>query len=30
VVMADFFFYYFMSLSKGMPMELPTTYSGLV
>ncbi len=30
IVMADFFFYYFMSISKGQPMELPTTYSGLV
>ncbi|KAJ1437442.1 ER lumen protein retaining receptor-domain-containing protein [Ochromonadaceae sp. CCMP2298] len=30
LVMADFFFYYFMSISKGQPMELPTAYSGLV
>lgn len=30
VIMADYFFYYFKSLSKGQPMELPTTYSGLV
>jgi hypothetical protein len=30
LVMADFFFYYFMSISKGLPMELPTAYSGLV
>ena len=30
LVMADFFYYYFMSLSKGLPMELPTTYSGVV
>lgn len=30
LVMGDFFFYYFRSLSRGMPMELPTTYSGIV
>lgn len=30
LVMADFFFYYGMSLSKGQPMELPTAYSGIV
>mmetsp|Transcript_24838 Transcript_24838/g.41389 ORF Transcript_24838/g.41389 Transcript_24838/m.41389 type:complete len:292 (-) Transcript_24838:152-1027(-) len=30
LVMADFFFYYFMSISKGRPMELPTVYSGIV
>ncbi len=27
VIMADFFYYYFKSLSVGAPMELPTTYS---
>ena len=30
LVMADFFFYYAMSLSKGVPMELPTAYAGIV
>lgn len=30
VIMGDFFYYYFKSLSKGVPMELPTAYSGLV
>jgi ER lumen protein retaining receptor len=30
VIMADFFYYYFKSISKGLPMELPTTYSGVV
>ena len=29
-VMGDFFYYYFRSLSIGAPMELPTTYSGVV
>ena len=26
-IMADFFYYYFLSVSKGLPMELPTTQS---
>lgn len=26
-IMADFFYYYFVSLTKGLPMELPTTQS---
>ncbi len=32
VIMADFFYYYFKSLSKGVPMELPTSanYNSLV
>lgn len=30
VVMADFFYYYFKSISRGLPMELPTAYSGVV
>jgi hypothetical protein len=30
LIMGDFFYYYFKSLSKGLPMELPTTYSGVV
>eukprot|EP01038_Epipyxis_sp_PR26KG_P012497 gene12497-16765_t len=30
VVMADFFYYYFMSISKGLPMELPTAHHGFV
>jgi len=30
VIMADFFYYYFKSLTKGQPMELPTSYSALV
>lgn len=30
LVMADFFYYYFKSLSRGVPMELPTTYAGIV
>mmetsp|Transcript_6335 Transcript_6335/g.9555 ORF Transcript_6335/g.9555 Transcript_6335/m.9555 type:complete len:296 (-) Transcript_6335:175-1062(-) len=29
-IMADFFYYYFKSVSMGAPMELPTTYSGVV
>jgi len=30
LVMADFFYYYFKSVSKGLPMELPTsTTAGL-
>jgi hypothetical protein len=29
-IMADFFYYYFMSISKGTPMELPTTRGSLV
>jgi hypothetical protein len=29
-IMGDFFFYYFRSISQGAPMELPTTYSGIV
>lgn len=28
VIMADFFYYYFTSLSKGVPMQLPTTTIG--
>lgn len=28
VIMGDFFYYYFKSISKGSPMELPPTYSG--
>lgn len=30
LLMADFFFYYFQSIRKGQPMELPTTYAGIV
>jgi ER lumen protein retaining receptor len=30
VIMADFFYYYFRSISRGVPMELPTTYAGVV
>jgi ER lumen protein retaining receptor len=30
VVMADFFYYWFKSISKGVPMELPQTYSSVV
>lgn len=30
LIMADFFYYYFKSVTKGAPMELPTTYSGVV
>lgn len=30
VLLGDFFYYYFKSVSRGLPMELPTTYSGLV
>jgi len=30
IVMADFFYYYFMSLSRGTPMELPTSYNSFV
>jgi hypothetical protein len=26
-IMGDFFYYYFISLSRGLPMELPTTRS---
>ena len=29
VVMADFFYYYFKSLSQGLPMALPTTYHNM-
>ncbi|CAE7774093.1 KdelR [Symbiodinium microadriaticum] len=29
-IMGDFFYYYFRSVSQGTPMELPTTYSGVV
>ncbi len=28
LIMADFFYYYARSISRGAPMELPTTYSG--
>ena len=27
VIMGDFFYYYFKSLSRGLPMELPPTYA---
>jgi ER lumen protein retaining receptor len=30
VIMADFFYYYFKSLTKGLPMQLPSNYSGIV
>lgn len=30
VMLADFFYYYFKSISRGLPMELPTTYVGVV
>lgn len=30
VIMADFFYYWFKSISKGVPMELPQTYSSVV
>jgi ER lumen protein retaining receptor len=30
LLLADFFYYYFKSISKGVPMELPSTYSGIV
>lgn len=30
LIMADFFYYYFKSISRGLPMELPTSYSGIV
>jgi len=30
ILLGDFFYYYFKSISRGLPMELPTTYSGLV
>ena len=30
IVMADFFYYYIMSLSRGTQMELPTTYNNYV
>lgn len=29
-LMGDFFYYYFKSITRGLPMELPTTYSGVV
>lgn len=29
IIMGDFFYYYAKSLSKGVPMELPATYSNL-
>jgi hypothetical protein len=29
-MMADYFYYYFKSVSVGAPMELPTTYAGVV
>jgi len=28
IVMADYFYYYFRSMSKGVPMELPNSYAG--
>lgn len=30
LLMSDFFFYYFKSISRGLPMELPTSYSSIV
>jgi hypothetical protein len=27
ILLGDFFYYYFKSISRGLPMELPTTYS---
>lgn len=30
ILLGDFFYYYFKSISRGLPMELPTTYSGIV
>ena len=30
LLLADFFYYYFKSISKGLPMELPSTYAGIV
>lgn len=30
IIMGDFFYYYFKSITRGLPMELPTTYSGVV
>lgn len=29
-LMGDFFYYYFKSITRGLPMELPTSYSGVV
>lgn len=30
IVMGDFFYYYFQSISQGLPMELPIQYASLV
>ena len=30
IIMGDFFYYYFKSISKGLPMELPTSALSIV
>lgn len=30
LIMADFFYFYFKSISRGLPMELPSSYSSYV